>query len=688
MEKFAEAMRRDDVKAIVLTGKNGRFSGGFDINVFQKVHATGDISQLPDVSVELVSNTLEDAKKPIVAAVQGLALGGGLEVAMGCHARIAAPKTQLGLPELSLGVMPGFGGTQRLPRLLGLSKAIDMMLTSKPILSEEGYKLGLIDAIVPPQDLLKVSRQWALDIAEARKPWVRSLHRTDKIGSLSEAREIIKKARQSAKRMAPNMPQHQACLDVIEEGIVHGGYAGVLKEVKVFNELVLSDTSKGLVHIFFAQRAISKVPKVTDVGLKPRAVKKVAVIGGGLMGSGIATALILGNINVVLKEVNSEYLQKGLKTVEANVRGLVARKKLAPAQAEKASSMIKGVLDYSEFRDVDMVIEAVIENVPLKQKIFSEIESVCPPHCILATNTSTIDLNLVGEKTKSQDRVIGAHFFSPAHVMPLLEIVRTEKTSAQVILDLMTVGKIIKKAPVVVGNCTGFAVNRTFFPYTQGAHILLHLGVDLFRIDRLISSFGLPMGPFQLQDLAGYGVAVAVGKEFANAFPDRTFRSPIVDLLIKSGRNGKNNGKGYYLYEKGSKPKPDPQVYPIIEEARKQANIMPGGKPITITDQEIVEMILFPVVNEACRVLEEGVVVRASDLDVASVLGMSFPSYRGGIVFWGDLVGPKHIYASLKKWSEKYSNFFKPSRFLEERAKNGVPLSAPLSTSTSSRARL
>ncbi|MFS7991047.1 putative isomerase, 3-hydroxyacyl-CoA dehydrogenase, Enoyl-CoA hydratase [Helianthus anomalus] len=312
----------------------------------------------------------------------------------------------------------------------------------------------------------------------------------------------------------------------------------------------------------------------------------------------------------------------------------------------------------------------------------------CPPHCILATNTSTIDLNLVGEKTKSQDRVIGAHFFSPAHVMPLLEIVRTEKTSAQVILDLMTVGKIIKKAPVVVGNCTGFAVNRAFFPYTQGAHILLHLGVDLFRIDRLISSFGLPMGPFQLQDLAGYGVAVAVGKIFANAFPDRTFRSPIVDLLIKSGRNGKNNGKGYYLYEKGSKPKPDPQVYPIIEEARKQANIMPGGKPITITDQEIVEMILFPVVNEACRVLEEGVVVRASDLDVASVLGMSFPSYRGGIVFWGDLVGPKHIYASLEKWSEKYSNFYKPSRFLEERAKNGVPLSAPLSTSTSSRARL
>jgi len=272
--------------------------------------------------------------------------------------------------------------------------------------------------------------------------------------------------------------------------------------------------------------------------------------------------------------------------------------------------------------------------------------------------------------------------------MPLLEIVRTEKTSAQVILDLMTVGKAIKKVPVVVGNCTGFAVNRTFFPYTQGAQILIHLGVDVFRIDRVISSFGLPMGPLQLQDLAGYGVALAVGKEFATAFPDRTFRSPLVDLLIKNGRNGKNNGRGYYIYEKGSKPKPDPSVLPIIEESRRFVNIMPGGKPISVTDQEIAEMILFPVVNEACRVLDEGVVVRASDLDVASVLGMSFPSYRGGIVFWADTVGPKHIYTSLKKWSEVYGTFYKPSKFLEERATKGIPLSAPSSTTPASRSRL
>lgn len=685
-ELYSEALKRNDVKAIVITGESGRFSGGFDINVFQKVHKTGDVSLLPDVSVDLLG-TIEDSRKPSVAAIQGLALGGGLELAMGCHARISAPKAQLGLPELSLGIMPGFGGTQRLPRLVGLKKAVEMMSSSKPITSEEGLKFGLIDAVVPPQELLKVSRMWALDISEGRKPLVRSLHMTDKLGSLSESHEFLMIARQKVKQTARNMPQHLACLDVIEEGIIHGGYAGVLKEAKVFKKLVLTDTAKGLVHAFFSQRMTTKVPGVSDVGLKPRRMKKVAVIGGGLMGSGIATALLLSNVQVVLKEVNAEFLAKGIKSVEGNIRGLVTRGKLVKDKAEKALALLKGGLDYSEFKDVDMVIEAVVENVSLKQTIFSDLEKICPPHCILATNTSTIDLNVIGERTNSQERIVGAHFFSPAHIMPLLEIVRTHKTSAQVILDLITVGKTIKKVPVVVGNCTGFAVNRAFFPYAQSAHLLANLGVDIFRIDRVISDFGLPIGPFQLQDLAGYGVALAVAKEFQAAFPDRTFQSSLVELLVKDGRNGKNNGKGYYIYEKGSKPKPDFSVLPIIEESRRLSKIMPGGKPISVSDQEILGMIFFPVVNEACRVLDEGVVVRASDLDVASVLGMSFPSYRGGLVFWADAVGPSHIYNCLKKWSNLYGNFFKPSRFLEERVSKGLLLSAPASSSAS-RSRL
>ncbi|XP_022999434.1 peroxisomal fatty acid beta-oxidation multifunctional protein AIM1 [Cucurbita maxima] len=686
--KFDEAMRRNDVKAVVLTGKGGKFSGGFDINVFEKIHKTGDVSLLPDVSVDIAVNTMEDAKKPIVAAIEGLAFGGGLEMALASHARIAVPKVQLGLPELTLGVIPGFGGTQRLPRLVGLSKAIEMMLLSKTVTSEEGKKLGLIDDVVSPNELMKVARKWALDIADRRKPWIRTLHRTDKIGSLAEARVALKSARELAKKIAPNTPQHLACIDVIEEGIIHGGYSGVLKEDKVFKELVATDTAKGLVHIFFSQRLTSKVPNVTDRGLKPRQVKKVAVIGGGLMGSGIATALILSNIHVVLKEINAEYLQKGTKNIEANLRGLVVKGKLTEDKADKAFRILKGSLDYSDFKDVDMVIEAVVENVPLKQKIFSEIEEVCPPHCILASNTSTIDLNLVGEKTRSSDRIIGAHFFSPAHIMPLLEIVRTEKTSPQVILDLMNVGKIIKKVPVVVGNRTGFAVNRAFFPYAQAAHFLINLGVDPFRIDRVITKFGLPLGPLQLQDLSGYGVATAVWKEFSTAFAGRVFFSPLIDLMRKNGRDGKNNGRGFYIYEKGSKPKPDPSILPILEESRRITNIMPSGKPIPVSDQQILEMVLFPVVNEGCRVVEEGIVVRPSDLDVATVLGMSFPSYRGGLLFWADLVGPKHVYASLKKWSEQYGDFFKPSKYLEERAAKGIPLSEAVSENAASRSRL
>ncbi|KAK1616416.1 hypothetical protein QYE76_021933 [Lolium multiflorum] len=676
-EKYAEAMDRDDVKAIVLTGAAGKFCGGFDINVFTIVQETGDVSHLPDVSVELVSNTMEAGKKPSVAAIQGLALGGGLELTMGCHARIATPETQLGLPELTLGVMPGFGGTQRLPRLVGLPKAIEMMLQSKFITAKEGKERGLIDALCSPDELIKVARFWALEIANYRKPWTRSIDRTDKLGSLSEARTVLSMARQQAKKVAANLPQHQACLDVIEEGVLCGGQAGVLKEANVFKELVLAPTARSLVHVFFAQRSTTKVPGVTDIQLKPRQIRKVAVIGGGLMGSGIATALLVGNISVVLKEVNAQFLQRGQKTIAGNLEGLVKRGSLTKDKMNKAISLLKGALDYEDFKDVDMVIEAVIEKVPLKQSIFADLEKVCPPHCILASNTSTIDLNVVGEKTNAQDRIIGAHFFSPAHIMPLLEIVRTEKTSPQAILDLITVGKIIKKVPVVVGNCTGFAVNRTFFPYTQGAQLLVSLGIDLFRIDRLINSFGMPMGPFQLQDVAGYGVALAVKEIYAAAFGTRNFESGLVDLMAENGRQGKINGKGYYLYEKGAKPKPDPSIQPVIDEYRRRAKTMPGGKPVTLSDQDILEMVFFPVVNEACRVMDENVVIRASDLDIASVLGMGFPKYRGGLIFWADTVGASYICSKLSKWSETYGDFFKPSSYLEERAKSGRALGAP-----------
>ncbi|XP_042518036.1 peroxisomal fatty acid beta-oxidation multifunctional protein MFP2 [Macadamia integrifolia] len=680
-ENFEQALRRDDVKAIVITGSGGKFSGGFDIAAFSGIQS-GKMEQEHTkpgfVSIEIVTDTLEGAKKPSVAAIDGLALGGGLEVAMGCHARIATSTAQLGLPELQLGIIPGFGGTQRLPRLVGLTKSLEMILMSKPVKGDEAHASGLVDAIVPANELVNTARSWALDIVERRRPWIASLYKTSKLEPLGEAREILKFARAQTRKQAPNLEHPIVCIDVIEEGIVSGPRAGLWKEAEAFQGLVQSDTCKSLVHIFFSMRGTVKVPGVTDRGLVPRKINKVAILGGGLMGSGIATALILSNYPVILKEVNEKFLEAGIGRVKANLQSRVKKGKMTQEKFEKTLSLLKGVLDFESFRDVDMVIEAVIENISLKQQIFSDLEKYCPPHCILASNTSTIDLNLIGEKTKSQDRIIGAHFFSPAHVMPLLEIVRTQKTSPQVIVDLLDVGKRIKKTPVVVGNCTGFAVNRMFFPYTQAALLLVEHGSDLYQIDRAITKFGMPMGPFRLVDLVGFGVAIATGTQFVENFPERSYKSLLIPLMQEDKRLGENTRKGFYVYDNKRKATPDPEIKKYIEKARSISGVTVDPKLTKLSDKDIVEMSFFPVVNEACRVLDEGIAVKASDLDIAGVMGMGFPPYRGGIMFWADSLGSKYICSRLEEWSKMYGEFFKPCAYLAERAAKGAPLSAPV----------
>ncbi|KAG2727044.1 hypothetical protein I3760_01G142300 [Carya illinoinensis] len=676
---YEEALRRDDVKAIVVTGAKGKFSGGFDITAFEGVRNGSMASETKPgyVSIEIISDTVEAARKPSVAAIDGLALGGGLEVAMACHARVSTPTAQLGLPELQLGLIPGFGGTQRLPRLVGLAKALEMMLMSKPVKGEEAHTLGLVDAIVSRDELVNIARQWALDIFHRRRPWVASLYKTDKIEPLGEAREILKFARAQARKQAPNLKHPLVCIDAIEEGIVSGPRAGLWKEAEAFQALPHSDTSKSLVHIFFAQRGTSKVPGITNIGLVPRRVNKVAILGGGLMGSGIATALILSNYPVILKEVNDKFLQAGIGRVRANLQSQVKKGKMSQEKFEKTISLLKGVLDYESFKDVDMVIEAVIENVSLKQQIFADLEKYCPPHCILASNTSTIDLNLIGEKTRSQDRIVGAHFFSPAHVMPLLEIVRTKQTSPQVIVDLLDVGKKIKKTPVVVGNCTGFAVNRMFFPYSQAAILLVERGTDPYQIDRAITKFGMPMGPFRLVDLVGFGVAIATGMQYVEHFPERTYKSMLIPLMQEDKRAGQSTRKGFYIYDEKRKASPDPELYKYIEKSRSISGVTIDPKLVKLPAKDIVEMIFLPVVNEACRVLAEGIAVKAADLDIAAVMGMGFPPYRGGIMFWADSLGSKYIYSRLEEWSKMYGEFFKPCAYLAERAAKGAPLSAP-----------
>ncbi|RXH80234.1 hypothetical protein DVH24_041381 [Malus domestica] len=672
------------VNSLSIDGAKGKFSGGFDITAFGGLQEGQKQEPKPGfISVEVITDIVEGARKPSVAAIDGLALGGGLEVAMACHARISTPTAQLGLPELQLGLIPGFGGTQRLPRLVGISKALEMMLTSKPVKGEEAHDLGLVDAIVSPDQLVSTARRWALDILERRRPWVASLHKTDKLEPLGEAREILKFARAQVRKQAPNLKHPLVCIDVVEEGIASGGRSGLWKEAESFQGLLRSDTCKSLVHVFFAQRGTSKVPGVTDRGLMPRRVTKVAVIGGGLMGSGIATALILSGYPVILKEVNDKFLQAGISRVRANLQSRVKKGKMTQEKFEKTTSILKGVLDYDSFRDVDMVIEAVIEKVSLKQQIFADLEKYCPQHCILASNTSTIDLNLIGEKTKCHDRIIGAHFFSPAHVMPLLEIVRTNQTSPQVIVDLLEVGKRIKKTPVVVGNCTGFAVNRMFFPYTQAALLLVEHGADVYQIDRVITKFGMPMGPFRLADLVGFGVAIATGTQFVVNFPERTYKSLLIPLMQEDGRAGETTRKGFYTYDDRRKASPDPQLKGYIEKSRSISGVSIDSKLLKLSEKDIVEMIFFPVVNEACRVLAEGIAVKAADLDIAAIMGMGFPPYRGGILFWADLLGSEYIYSRLEEWSNTYGEFFKPCAYLAERASNGASLSSPLKQSKS-----
>ncbi|KAL3380218.1 hypothetical protein AABB24_000716, partial [Solanum stoloniferum] len=680
-DAFEEAFRRDDVKAIVVTGCHGKFSGGFNISSFVDLQQEKVAQPNPGyISLDILTDTVEVSKKPLVAAIDGHALGGGLEIAMCCHARISTPNAKLGLPELHLGIIPGFGGTQRLPRLVGLAKSLEMMLTAKLVKGEEALDLGLVDAIVSSSQLLDTACKWSLDIWEHKRPWnIASLYRTDKMESLGEAKEILKFARAQALRIAPNLHHPLAFVDVVEEGIVSGPRAGLIKEYETFEVLIRSGPCKALVHIFFAQRGTMRVPGVTDLGLVPRHVKRVGVLGGGLMGSGIATAFLLNNYHVILKEVNDKVLEAGIDRIKANLQSRVNKGKLSQGNFEKALSLLIGTLDYESFRAIDMIIEAVTEDLSLKKQIFTDLEKYCPPHCILASNTSTIDLNLiVDEKSKYADRIIGAHFFSPAHVRPLLEIVHTQNTSPQVIVDLLDVGKKIKKTPVVVRNCTGFAVNRMLFPFTQAALLLVEHGADVYCIDSAFTKFGMAMGPFRLLDLVGFNVAMASEAQFVSSMPGRIYKSMLIPLMQQDKRLGETTQKGFYLYDERRKAKPDPDIKRYIEKAREISGVSIDPKLAKLSEKDMLEMIFFPLVNEACRLLAEGIVVKASDLDIASVMGIGFPPYRGGIIYWADTVGSKYICSRLDEWATIYGKNFKPCDYLAEKAARGIPLSGTM----------
>jgi enoyl-CoA hydratase/3-hydroxyacyl-CoA dehydrogenase len=669
-------------RAVVLASDNPAFfSGGADVSEFASISRTHNPFG-PETSA--CYGLASEAEVPVVAAVPGACLGGGLELALCCAARVAGGKATFGLPELRLGIIPGLGGTQRLPRLVGFEAGVRMMLTSRSIGSGEAKAMGLVDEVLDGsgEGLVDAAARVALEIASGKREYVRAIEAGRKIGSLKECRRVAAALiGGEVKKLGKGgiLPQYEAVVRVALKGVEEGGRAGLLAEEAEFARLVTSATSKAIVHMFFASRATGKVDLGEEGhGYAGRAAESVGVIGGGLMGAGIATSLLAAGCRVVIKEVSEKFIAGARDRVKQNL-------------GEKGAALMGRLVvtaEYAPLADVDMVIEAALEDPRLKREIFGTLEKVCRSDCILATNTSTINIDLIGTgcpKAHAEGRVIGAHFFSPAHKMPLLEIVRTPATSPRVILDVLALGKKMRKTPVVVGNCPGFAVNRMYFPQGMVANFLVaELGVDPFRIDAACEKFGLPMGPFRLIDLVGMDVGVAVGAGFGIAFAERAYTSQILEKMAAAGRKGQRSGAGFYEYKPGARVGV-PDIYgvaPFVEEALQYAASKrgPGVKPppaIELSDQEIVEMILLACVNEGCRILEDEVAFRASDLDVCSCYGMAFPAHRGGLMKWAEaeVGGPVAVRERLNRFlrlSNGACALFKPSFCLERLAAAGM----------------
>jgi len=669
---YDEACKDDSIKAVVFTGGNTPFfMAGADLEnvaVMQaqkvgKAQVAGGVK-----NGNTIFNRLESGPKPTVAAINGQALGGGCELAMACNARIAVGTATFGQPELKLGLIPGLGGTQRFPRLIGLQKGIQFTLSGKTLKAAEALKLGLIDAIVKPEELLLAAGKVALDIAAGKKPKRRALFDNSKIGSYEEGKKVIDAARLNAAKKSKNVPHPNAFLNAVEAGLKDGGEAGLTVETDQFAECLVSPSSRALIAFFFATRVSSKV-KGVPAKATGKPIKNVAVIGGGTMGAGICIAYLLKGYNVILKEINEKALLAGVERILNDLHRVIKARKLPVMAIEQIMRTLTPQTDYANFDKLDLVIEAVIENIPLKQSIFAELEKRVPAHCILATNTSTIDIEQIGAKTKCQDRILGLHFFAPAHVMPLLEIVRTKLTSPNTIAQSLEMSKKIGKTPIVVGNCVGFTANRAMFPYGQAASFLVDSGVCPYRIDRVLESFGMPMGVFKMADLSGVDIFMHVGGIINSAYGERCYNSTLGKKLFDQNRFGQKTGVGYYKYVKGVANK-DENLGALVKAARAEAQGVPDLSKIS--DSEIIEILLYPVINESLRIVGEGFAERKSDVDLSVVLGYGFPAYRGGVLHYGDaVVGLGKVRERLQYFSSTYGKanpkvaaFFAPSSFL------------------------
>ena len=654
--RLARAQADPTVGAIVLAGAGRTFIAGADIN---QLATAGGPPNLHELLLEM-----ENCKKPLVAAIHGTALGGGLEVAMAAHYRVATADAQVGQPEVNLGIIPGAEGTQRLPRLAGIARAVDMCVSGAPLRAHEALQAGIIDRIIEG-DLLAGAAAFALEAA-AKPRHAKTSERNEKLGDPEANEPVYEAGRAQARKIRRNQTAPLKAVEAIKAAATLTFEEGCGAEQRLFTECVASDQAKAMIHAFLGEREVAKIPGITK-DTPVRTIANAAIIGAGTMGGGIAMAFANAGIPVRIKDAGQSALDRGLATIRKNYEGSMKRGRLTQQQIDERIALIKPQASYDGFAEADLVIEAVFENMALKKEIFSELGKIAKADCLLASNTSSLDIDRLAAMAGRAQHVVGLHFFSPANVMRLVEIVRGRETSTETVASTLAITKTLKKVGVVVGNCPGFVGNRMFLPYMREAQFLVEEGATPQQVDAALYDWGMAMGIFAVDDMAGIDVGWRVKQEH-KAHEKPGARSPLVlDKLYEMGRFGQKTGAGWYRYGEDRKPVPDPEVNKLIETMAAAAGIQRRS----IHNDEIIERCLYVMINEGARILEEGYALRATDIDIIYLTGYGFPSYRGGPMWYADTVGIGKVYERVRDFHRTHGLLWEPAPLLKRLAEEG-----------------
>jgi 3-hydroxyacyl-CoA dehydrogenase len=663
-EGIAEAIEQIDkdgsLRAAVLIGGGRTFVAGADIKEFGKITSgkTRGVMEFPALLVRI-----EDCRKPVVMAIHGTAFGGGLELAMAGHYRVAVPDAQVGQPEVKLGIIPGAGGTQRLPRLAGIEKAIEMCAEGNPISVKEALKFGIVDRLIEG-DLVAGAIAFAREVAG--KPAPKTRERNGRLGTAAQNAGLFAAAREKARTKQRNLLAPHAAIDAVEAATKVPFEEGSKIEREQFTRCLFSDQSKALIHVFFGEREVGKIPDIPkETPVIP--VKSVAVVGAGTMGGGIAMVFANAGFPVVLKEADQPALDRGLANIQKNYAGSVKRGRFTQQFVDERLKLIQPTLNYAGFASADMIVEAVFEGMALKKQVFGELDRVAKPGAILASNTSTLNIDEIASATSRSQFVIGTHFFSPANVMRLLEVVRGKATSKEVIATCMQLSKKLGKVGVLVGNCFGFVGNRMFGPYRREAQFLVEEGASIEAVDSALYEFGMAMGPLSTGDLAGLDVGWRIRKENRHLHKPGTRDAIAEDRLCEMGRYGQKTGAGWYKYDENRRPSSDPEVAELVHKWAAEAGI-PQRR---ISNEEIIDRCIYALVNEGARILEGGYALRAVDIDIIYINGYAFPAYRGGPMWYADTVGLRKVYDRVSEFHQQHGELWQPAPLLKQLAEHG-----------------